>query len=78
CANIIIVMFGAALASHVKKSGAALGFAMSIGICFTYWGMLRISQAFGHAGSLSPDLAAWGPNLIFGALALGLILRAPK
>ena len=78
CANIIIVMFGAALASHVKKSGAALGFAMSIGICFTYWGMLRISQAFGHAGSLSPDLAAWGPNLLFGAVALGLILRAPK
>lgn len=78
CANIIIVLFGAALASHVKKSGAAMGFALSIGICFSYWGMLRVSQAFGHAGALSPTLAAWGPNLVFGTVALILILRAPK
>ena len=78
CANIIIVIFGAALASHVKKSGAAMGFALSIGICFSYWGMLRVSQAFGHSDILSPQLAAWGPNLIFGVVALLLIIRAPK
>ena len=77
-ANIIIVIFGSALASHVKKSGAAMGFALSIGICFSYWGLLRVSQAFGHASSLSPEMAAWGPNLVFGTVALILMWRAPK
>lgn len=78
CANIIIVLFGGALASHVRRSGAALGFAMSIGICFLYWGLLRIAQALGHAGTLTPLVAAWGPNLIFGLIGLLLLLRAPK
>lgn len=77
-ANIIIVLFGGALASHVRKSGVAMGFAMSIGICFLYWGLLRISQAFGHAGTLPPTLAAWGPNIVFGLLGIFLLLRAPK
>lgn len=78
CAGVIIVLFGGALAAHVKKSGAAMGFAMSIGICFLYWGFLRISQAFGHADALSPIAAAWGPNLIFGLLGALLLIRAPK
>jgi len=78
CANIIIVLFGGALASHVRRSGAALGFAMSIGICFLYWGLLRIAQALGHADTLTPLVAAWGPNLIFGLIGLLLLLRAPK
>ena len=78
CANIVIVLFGGALASHVRRSGVALGFAMSIGICFLYWGLLRIAQALGHAGTLTPLTAAWGPNLIFCLLGLLLLLRAPK
>ena len=78
CANIVIVLFGGALASHVRRSGIALGFAMSIGICFLYWGMLRITQALGHAGTLTPLTAAWGPNLIFGLIGLLLLIRAPK
>jgi lipopolysaccharide export system permease protein len=78
CASIIIVLFGGALAAHVRRSGAAVGFAMSIGICFLYWGLLRISQAFGHAGTLTPLAAAWGPNLLFGLLGILLLLRAPK
>lgn len=78
CANIIIVLFGGALASHVRRSGVALGFALSIGICFLYWGLLRIAQALGHAGALTPLTAAWGPNLIFALIGIFLLLRAPK
>ncbi|MBI4553103.1 MAG: LptF/LptG family permease [Candidatus Latescibacteria bacterium] len=78
CANAIIVLFGVAIASHIRKSGAAVGFALSIGICFIYWGMIRIAQALGHAGTLSPLVGAWGPNVVFGLLGLFLLFRAPK
>lgn len=78
CANLIIVLFGSALASHVRKSGVAFGFAASVGVCFLYWGLLRFSQALGHSGALTPVIAAWGPNLLFAAIGLALLIRAPK
>ena len=78
CANLIIVLFGSALASHVRKSGIAFGFAASIGVCFLYWGLLRFSQALGHSGALTPIMAAWGPNILFAAIGLLLLIRAPK
>ena len=78
CAGLIIVLLGGALASHLRRGGVALGFALSIGTCFVYWGLLRFAQAFGHAGMLPPITAAWGANIIFGLLALTLLVRAPK
>ena len=77
-AGLIIVLLGGALASHLRKGGVAVGFALSIGICFIYWGLLRFAQAFGHAGLLPPMAAAWGANALFGLLALILLIRAPK
>ncbi len=77
-AGLIIVLLGGALASHLKRGGVAMGFALSIGICFVYWGLLRFAQAFGHAGLLPPMAAAWGANALFCLLALVLLVRAPK
>ena len=77
-AGLIIVLLGGALASHLRRGGVAVGFALSIGICFVYWGLLRFAQAFGHAGMLPPMAAAWGANALFGLLALVLLVRAPK
>lgn len=77
-AGLIIVLLGGALASHLRRGGGAVGFALSIGICFVYWGLLRFAQAFGHAGLLPPMAAAWGANALFGLLALILLVRAPK
>ena len=77
-AGLIIVLLGGALASHLRRGGVAVGFALSIGICFFYWGLLRFAQAFGHAGLLPPMAAAWGANALFCLLALILLVRAPK
>ncbi len=77
-AGLIIVLLGGALASHLRRGGVAVGFALSIGICFVYWGLLRFAQAFGHAGLLHPVAAAWGANALFCLLALILLVRAPK
>ena len=78
CTGLIIVLLGGALASNLRRGGVAVGFALSIGICFIYWGLLRFAHAFGHAGILSPVEAAWGANVLFSLLALVLLVRAPK
>ncbi len=77
-ANLIILLFGLPLMANARRSGAALTFAVSMLICFAFWGILQTGRALGHGGSLSPLLAAWLPNLVFGAVGAVLLHRAPK
>ncbi len=75
-ANFIIVLFGAALAAVRRRAGLAVGFAMSILICFVYYVVIRTGQAIGYNGNLPPALAAWMGNIIFGTLSLVFLVRA--
>jgi len=76
--NFVIVLFGIPLATLQKRSGAALGFGISLAICFIFFGLVKTFQAFGHNGLLEPILAAWGSNLIFGSIGLFLLIKAKK
>ncbi len=75
-ANFIIVLFGASLAAIRRRAGLAVGFAMSILICFVYYVVIRTGQAIGYNGNLPPALAAWMGNIIFGTLSLVFLARA--
>lgn len=77
-ANFIILLFGLPLLANTRKSGNASGFALSLLICFIFWGLLQTGRALGHSSSLSPILAAWVPNIIFGTIGGYLLYRAPK
>jgi len=77
-ANFIILLFGLPLLSNSRKGSAASGFALSLLICFVFWGLLQTGRALGHSASLSPILAAWLPNIIFGSIGAFLLHRAPK
>ena len=77
-ANLIVILFGAPLAAKVRRSGVAFGFVLSLTLCFLYWGLLQIAKALGQNGTLPPFLAAWFPNLLFGAGGLILIWRARR
>ncbi len=77
-ANLIILIFGLPMLANARKSGAAMGFAVSLLVCFIFWGMLQTGRALGHNGTLPPLLAAWLPNAIFGIIGAGLMYRAPK
>lgn len=77
-ANFIILLFGLPILSNSRKSGATLSFSLSLLVCFVFWGILQTGRALGHNASLMPVVAAWLPNLIFGALGLYILYRAPK
>jgi lipopolysaccharide export LptBFGC system permease protein LptF len=46
---------------------------MSLVTVIAFLGMLKLTQALGEAGALSPWWAAWTPNLVFGGAALVLL-----
>jgi lipopolysaccharide export system permease protein len=76
--NFIIVLFGAPIAANPKRSGLAIGFAISLFIAFVYYTLIRMAQSFGYSGKLPPLLAAWVTNILFALLGIVLLIRAKK
>lgn len=74
----IIMLIGIPFALQTSKSGKVMGFALSIFICFFYWGMFSVGKAIGENRILPPTLAAWFANIIFGILGISLIWKVQK
>ncbi len=73
---IIIALFGAPLAITTPQTGTAWGVAVSLATVFVFLLFVQLTKAIGAGGLLPPTLAAWFPNLLFGAAALDLLRRA--
>jgi lipopolysaccharide export system permease protein len=76
--NFIIVLFGAPIAANPKRSGLAIGFAISLFIAFVYYTLIRMAQSFGYSEKLPPLLAAWITNILFAILGVILLIKAKK
>ena len=55
-------------------TGANSGIGKGIAIALAYWTTILFFAAMGSGGLLTPMLAAWAPNLLFGAGAAYLLL----
>lgn len=76
-ANLIILLFSVPLVSTSSRSrGRGLIFAIGLLVCFLYLSALRICQSLGYNEVLSPLLAAWLPNLVFGLVGIGFVVKA--
>ena len=58
----------------IGRSGAMAGIGVAIGIAIVYWTTISVFAAMGAGGVMTPILAAWAPNLLFGVGALYLLL----
>ncbi len=70
-ATLVIILFGAPLATSTKRGGTAYGIGVALLSTILYLLLFRISGAVGETGVLSPFVAAWLPNLLF--LGAGLV-----
>jgi len=68
--SLIMCMIAIPFSFSMGKRGSLYGVGLSIMIGITYWVMLEFFEQVGGAGKLLPFLAAWAPNLIFGASGL--------
>jgi lipopolysaccharide export system permease protein len=76
--TIVLLLITLPISVVLRRGGIAVGLGISIGLSFTYWGFIQSSRAYGVAGILSPMLAAWLPNIIFGIFGVILMLKAPR
>src|SRR5262249_19167997 len=76
--NLIVVLIGASVATRLRLQSAALGFGFSVIIAFVYWGFMQLGKALGHSGVLSPYVAAWMGDVVFGAAAVLLLAQAQR
>lgn len=71
-ATLVIILFGAPLATTSKRGGSAFGIGVSLGTTILYMILFKVFAAIGESGAMDPLAAAWTPNALF--LAGGLVL----
>jgi LPS export ABC transporter permease LptG/LPS export ABC transporter permease LptF len=72
--TIVMTLIAVPFAVTIGRSGAMAGIGIGIGIALAYWTTILFFAAIGSGGLLTPMLAAWAPNLLFGAGAAYLLL----
>lgn len=77
-ATYILTLIGVSFASRKVRGGIGLHIAISIGICFSYILTMQVSTVYAVNAGLTPILAVWMPNILFGILAIYFYVRAPK
>ena len=77
-AAIVFVLIGSSLGMLVKRSGASIGIGMSIGFFALYYLFLIGGESIGDRMLLTPWLAMWLPNFVFGVLGIALIIFANR
>ena len=72
--TLVMTLIAVPFAVTTGKRGAMYGIGVGIVLALVYWTAISVFAAFGASGLLSPTLAAWAPNLLFGATAAYLLL----
>src|SRR5438105_10401194 len=73
-ATVIMALLAIPFAVTTGRRGAMYGIGIGIALSIGYWVILNVFSAIGEGGVLTPTIAAWAPNLLFGAAALYGIL----
>jgi len=72
--TLIMTLLAVPFAATIGRSGAMGGIAVGIALAISYWALISLFAAMGKGGALPPMLAAWAPNMLFGAGAVYLLL----
>lgn len=72
---LIIMLFGAPLATTTQRGGPALGVGISLATTVIFLMLVQMTLAVGEKGIVVPELAAWIPCAVFGILGTVLLAR---
>ena len=71
---VIMTLLAVPFAVTTGRRGALYGVGVGIVLALTYWVSIVIFDAIGSGGRMAAALAAWAPNILFGATAVYLLL----
>jgi lipopolysaccharide export LptBFGC system permease protein LptF len=72
--TLVMTLIAVPFAVTIGRSGAMAGIGVAIAVAIAYWVTNSVFGALGAGGVMPPQLAAWAPNLLFGAAAIYLLL----
>jgi LPS export ABC transporter permease LptG/LPS export ABC transporter permease LptF len=73
--SLIMALIGIPFSFKTGRRGAFYGVGLCLAVGIVYWLTFQLFERLGGINQLSPAVAAWFPNLIFGASGLWLMLR---
>jgi LPS export ABC transporter permease LptG/LPS export ABC transporter permease LptF len=76
-ACIMLAMVGIPLGTSSRRGGRSSGYVWAIFLCFCcyYMAFIALTNAARSAHSISPALASWLPNIVFGLAGIILVVR---
>ena len=74
----VLVFMGVIVSSKKNRGGTGFQIALGFLLSFVFILFFMMSRTFAEAGSLSPLLAAWLPNITFTLIALGMYKYVPR
>ncbi len=77
-AAIILTIIGVSLSSRKMRGGIGIHLGVGIALTFIYILLMQFTTVFAVSGNLSPQIAAWLPNIIYIFIGLYLLKKAPK
>ena len=72
--TLIMTMLAVPFAVTTGRRGALYGVGVGIVVAIVYWITMSVFAAVGAGGWIAPVLAAWAPNILFGAVAAYMVL----
>jgi LPS export ABC transporter permease LptF len=72
---LVFMLLGCPLALLTRRREKSINLALAFFIVGTYYLLFLGADALSSQGWIRADIAMWGPNIIFGLLGIGLILK---
>ena len=77
-ATFVLTLIGVSIASRKIRGGIGMHIGLGIAISFTFIMFMQVSTTFAASGLVSPLIAVWIPNVLFGFLSWFLLTKAQK
>ncbi len=76
--TFILTLIGVSVSSRKVRGGIGMHIGIGLLVSFSYIFFLQFSAQYAVSGALTPFVATWLPNLVFGLVAYFLYKLAPK
>lgn len=78
CTTFVLVFMGVIVSARKSRGGTGFQIALGFSLAFIFIIFFTMTRTFAETGSLSPLLAAWLPNTVFGVISLIMYKYVPR